>query len=101
MAILAVLVRRHRRAVGAAVRRAADEEEETGPAVVRNVPQGRYLYWCALFWSIFHPKKSKLLSIDGLAVILIGIDANSPRARFPGLLVQYHLVPCLVSGHPA
>ena len=38
MAVLVVLVRRHRRAVGAAVRRAVDDEvpgaveEETGPA---------------------------------------------------------------------
>ena len=44
MAVLIVLVRRHRRAVGAAVRRAVDDEvpgaveEETGPAAVRRVP---------------------------------------------------------------
>ena len=46
MAVLIALVRRHRRAVGAAVRRAVvDEvpgavEEEAGPAVVRRVPPG-------------------------------------------------------------
>jgi len=46
VAVLIVLVRRHRRAVGAAVRRALDDEvpgaveEETGPAAVRRVPQG-------------------------------------------------------------
>ena len=46
MAVLIVIVRRHRRAVGAAVRRAVvDEvpgavEEETGPAAVRRVPPG-------------------------------------------------------------
>ena len=45
-AVLIVLVRRHRRAVGAAVRRAVDGqvpgavEEETGAAAVRRVPQG-------------------------------------------------------------
>ena len=42
---LIVLVRRHRRAVGAAVRRAVDDEvpgvveEEVGSAAVRRVPQ--------------------------------------------------------------
>ena len=46
MAVLIVLVRRHRRAVGAAVHRAVDDEvsgaveEETGPAAVRRVPLG-------------------------------------------------------------
>ena len=46
MTVLIVLVRRHRRAVGAAVRRAVDDEvpgaieEETGPAAVRRVPPG-------------------------------------------------------------
>ena len=46
VAVLVVLVRRHRRAVGAAVRRAVDDEvpgaikEETGPAAVRRVPPG-------------------------------------------------------------
>ena len=45
VAVLIALVRRHRRAVGAAVRRAVDDdvpgavEEETGPAAVRRVPQ--------------------------------------------------------------
>ena len=45
-AILIVLVRRHRRAVDAAVRRAVDNEvpsaveEEAGPAAVRPVPPG-------------------------------------------------------------
>jgi len=45
VAVLIVLVRRHRRAVGAAVRRAVDGEvpgaveEEVGPAAVRRVPQ--------------------------------------------------------------
>jgi len=44
--VLIVLVRRHRRAVGAAVRRAVDDEvpgaveEEIGPAAVRRVPPG-------------------------------------------------------------
>ena len=44
--VLVVLVRRHRRAVGAAVRWAMDDEvpgaveKETGPAAVRRVPQG-------------------------------------------------------------
>ena len=44
VAVLVVLVRRHRRAVRAAVRRAVDDEvpgaveEETGPAAVRRVP---------------------------------------------------------------
>ena len=44
VAVLIVLVRRHRRAVGAAVRRAVDDEapgaieEETGPAAVHRVP---------------------------------------------------------------
>ena len=43
MAVLVVLVRRHRRAVGAAVRRAVDDaapgavEEEAGPAAVRRI----------------------------------------------------------------
>ena len=46
MAVLIVLVCRHRRAVGAAVRRVVDDEvpgaavEETGPAAVRRVPPG-------------------------------------------------------------
>ena len=46
VAVLIVLVRRHRCAVGAAVRRAVDDEvpgaveEETGPAAVRRVPPG-------------------------------------------------------------
>ena len=46
VAVLIALVRRHRRAVGAAVRRAVDDEapgaveEETGPAAVRRVPPG-------------------------------------------------------------
>jgi len=46
VAVLIVLVRRHRRAVGAAVHRAVDDEvpgaveEETGPAAVRRVPLG-------------------------------------------------------------
>jgi len=46
VAALIALVRRHRRAVGAAVRRAVDNEvpgaveEETGPAAVRRVPLG-------------------------------------------------------------
>ena len=46
VAVLIVLVRRHRRAVGAAVRSAVDDEvpgaveEETGPAAVRRVPPG-------------------------------------------------------------
>jgi len=46
VAVLIVLVRRHRRAVGSAVRRAVGDEvpgaieEETGPAAVRRVPPG-------------------------------------------------------------
>ena len=46
VAVLIALVRRYRRAVGAAVSRAADDdapgavEEETGPAAVRRVPPG-------------------------------------------------------------
>ena len=46
VAVLIVLVIRHRRAVGAAVRRAVDDEipsavaEEAGPAAVRRVPPG-------------------------------------------------------------
>jgi len=46
VAVLIVLVHRHRRAVGAAVRRAVDDEvpgaveEEAGPAAVRRVPPG-------------------------------------------------------------
>ena len=46
VAVPIVLVRRHRRAVGAAVRRAVDDgvsgaaEEETGPAAMRRVPPG-------------------------------------------------------------
>jgi len=46
VAVLIALTRRHRRAVGAAVRRAVDDEvpgaveAETGPAAVRRVPQG-------------------------------------------------------------
>ena len=46
VAVLIVLVRRHRRAVGTAVRRAVDDEvpgaveEEAGPAAVRRVPPG-------------------------------------------------------------
>jgi len=46
VAVLVVLVRRHRHAVRAAVRRAVDDEvpgaieEETGPAAVRRVPPG-------------------------------------------------------------
>ena len=46
VAVLIVLVRRHRRAVGAAVRRAVGDEvpgaveEEAGPAAVRRVPPG-------------------------------------------------------------
>ena len=44
-AALVVLVRRHRRAVGAAVRRAVDDEvpgavKEMGPAALRRVPLG-------------------------------------------------------------
>jgi len=44
--VLIVFVRRHRSAVGAAVRRAVDDEvpgaveEEAGPAAVRRVPPG-------------------------------------------------------------
>ena len=44
--MLRLYVRRHRRAVGAAVRRAVDDEapgaveEEVGPAAVRRVPPG-------------------------------------------------------------
>ena len=46
VAVLVVLVRRHRRAIGAAVRRVVDDkvpgavEEEAGPAAVRRVPPG-------------------------------------------------------------
>ena len=46
VAVLVILVRRHRCAVGAAVRQAVDDEvpgaikEETGPAAVRRVPPG-------------------------------------------------------------
>jgi len=46
VAVLIALVRRHRCAVGAAVRRAVDDkalgavEKETGPAAVRRVPPG-------------------------------------------------------------
>ena len=46
MAVLIALVRQHRRAVGAAVRRAVGDEapgaveEEAGPAAVRRVPAG-------------------------------------------------------------
>ena len=46
MAVLIALVRRHRRAVGAAARRAVGDEvpgtieEEAGPAAVRRVPPG-------------------------------------------------------------
>jgi len=46
VAVLIVLVRRHRRAVGAAVRWVVDDEvpgaveEETGPAAARRVPPG-------------------------------------------------------------
>ena len=46
VAVLIALVCRHRRAVGAAVRRAVDDEvpgaveEEAGPAAVRRVPPG-------------------------------------------------------------
>ena len=46
VALLIVFVRRHRRAVGAAVRRAVGDEvpgaveEEAGPAAVRRVPPG-------------------------------------------------------------
>ena len=46
VAVLIVLVRRHRRAVGAAVRRAVNDEvpgaaeEEAGPTAVRRVPPG-------------------------------------------------------------
>ena len=48
VSVLVVLVRRHRRAVRAAVRRAVDDEvpgaieEETGPAAVRRVSPGLY-----------------------------------------------------------
>ena len=48
VAVLIVLVRRHRRAVGSAVRRAVGDEvpgaieEETGPAAVRRVPPGLF-----------------------------------------------------------
>jgi len=55
VAVLVILVRRNRCAVGAAVRRAVGVkvlgavEEETGPAVVRHVPQAfrmsLFLYW--------------------------------------------------------
>ena len=47
--VLIVLVRRHRCAVGAAVRRAVDDEfpgaveEEAGPAAVRRVPQAFWM----------------------------------------------------------
>ena len=47
--VVVVLVRRHRRAVGTAVRRAVDDEvpgaveEETGPATVRRVPPGLFI----------------------------------------------------------
>ena len=46
VAVLVILVRRHRRAIGAAVRRVVDDkvpgavEEEAGPAAVRRVPPG-------------------------------------------------------------
>jgi len=46
VAVLIALVRRHRRAVGAAVRRAVDDEvlgavgEEAGPVAARRVPPG-------------------------------------------------------------
>ena len=48
VAVLIALVHRHRRAVGAAVRRAVDDEvpgaveEEKGPAAVRRVSSGLY-----------------------------------------------------------
>ena len=53
VAVLIVLVRRHRRAVGAAVRRAVGGEvpgaveEETGPAAMRHVPQAFWM--CCLY----------------------------------------------------
>ena len=49
VAVLIVLVRRHRRAVGTAVRRAVGDEvpgaveEEAGPAAVRRVPQAFWM----------------------------------------------------------
>jgi len=56
VAVLVVLVRRHRRAVGAAVRRAVDGEgpgaveEETGPAAV---PPGLLDALPVLLWFVF------------------------------------------------
>ena len=47
--VAVLLVRRHRRAVGVAVRRAVDDEvpgaveEEAGPAAVRRVPQAFWM----------------------------------------------------------
>ena len=68
VAVLVVVVRRHCCAVGAAVRRAVDDEvpgaveEETGPAAVRRVPQ---VFWMRCLYmpvvrlasSLLHPRK--------------------------------------------
>jgi len=70
VAVLIALVRRHRRAVSAAVRRAVDDEvsgaveEETGPAAVRRVPPG-------------------LLDALGIVVVLVVRDVG-PRQHVCG-----------------
>jgi len=65
VAVLIFLVRRHRRAVGAAVSRAVDDEvpgaveEEAGPAAVRRVPprpSGYAAYTCP--WCAWHRRCS-------------------------------------------
>ena len=65
-AVLIVLVRRHRRAVGAAVRRAVDDEvpgaveEETGPAAVRRpcAPRPSGCATCTCPWCAWHRRCS-------------------------------------------
>ena len=63
VAVLIALVRRHRRAVGAAVRRAVDDEvpgaveEEAGPAAVRRVPPSGCAA-CTCPWCAWHRRCS-------------------------------------------
>jgi len=74
VAVLVVLVRRHRCAVGAVVRRVVDDEvpdaveEEAGPAAVRRVPPGlldpAQAFCTPQISSDFPPSDSGFLSVD-------------------------------------
>ena len=81
VAVLIVLVRRHRHAVRAAVRRAADDEvpgaveEEAGPAALRRVPPG-----------LLDALPSHAL--DALGIVAVVRDVGPRQIVFEGISIR-------------